>query len=60
VQFRSTVSIINSTFADNQTEERGGGIEQLGGTLGVTNSIFWGNTDLNPDGNVEVAQIRER
>ena len=47
--YAGTIKVINSTFSNNSAVNYGGAIAlntPQAGTL-VTNSIFWGNTDLN-------------
>jgi predicted outer membrane repeat protein len=48
-----TLTVINSTFADNYAEISGGGIENAGGTLTVTNSIFSRNSAYADGGGIE-------
>ena len=40
----ATATVVNSTFSGNSASDRGGAIENEGGTLAVTNSTFAGNS----------------
>lgn len=51
----TTLDIINCTFSRNSTNASAGAIYNNGATLNIRNSILWGNT--SPDSNGERAQI---